>query len=777
MKPQSLVFVRTISLLCLIQFCFSFQLGAQESPTAHKFAPGCSHSHDDTEQENTPVPRPALLHESSNVVAAIPNVEVTFGQEEAGKLLYHTVAGWNGSSAKKAQLSLRIWIKNIEPSLIFWDKVVFQYSQNGVMQTKTFSAGLVPVAPNAKASWQNSRDYGEEGDVIFLNSPLPTSLTVKLYFFNYSSPLTITKPLGAYTQTFGMPFRAYDLTENEVWESGSTHGGGAQVYAYDMGVYGYNDGWSNLLPGKDGTQNNHHRVWGKPVYAMADGVIVESSNNCPNNPTPGEEADYSGFPSGKAGNHFYIQHGENIVLYAHMIQSSLNQNLLAVGSIVKPGDFLGLAGNSGQSSGPHLHIHVRKETEPDTGPFRPLLFNTGWAIEKSSFPMPVSSANWFELTAHGLPGKGDTRAFIWPSGAKPKYNDRIYTGVWRLTSNNQAIVDGVIAPVFITNDNTYQNQGMRLSELSVVNDNGQILYSGSWRAGSNASKMQLGTSYAAFKSEYDNIAAQGYRLLDLEVFRDANNTLRYAGIYGFGLDEQALHADLTWAAFQSKKAELDAQDYRLVDLEMYKNNAGSLLYAGVWRKLGGGISPTITALSWDSFESKWGDMVADGFRLADLDTEYTPGGIYYMGVFIKTTGKQDILESNWNTFYATWEDHYHQDGLQLADFNVRMKSSAAAGGDNSADRAALGEGAENAFGPVALKIFPNPTSDQFTIQTEANILDWSLYNPLGQIVRNGKAEGSCREIVIPVTTLTADTYYLSISTDKGLITKQVNVAH
>ena len=64
-----------------------------------------------------------------------------------------------------------------------------------------------------------------------------------------------------------------------------------------------------------------------------------------------------------AGNHFYIQHGNEVAGYAHMQKGTLNSKLLAAGAKVTAGDVLGLAGNSGNASEPHLHIHaIKRET-------------------------------------------------------------------------------------------------------------------------------------------------------------------------------------------------------------------------------------------------------------------------------------------------------------------------------------------------------------------------------------------------------------------------------
>ena len=251
-----------------------------------------------------------------------------------------------------------------------WHKAVFEYVQGGVAKTKTFTLSMGAIAPNTWQTWQNSRAYHEVGDVLYLDAPLPSSLTVKLYFSGYSTPVSFTKTLAPYSKTFGMPFRAFDLAPNEVWESASTHGGGGQVFAYDMGVQGLENGvWTWNQPNTTGTENAHSRIWGKPIYAMADGVVKGFNNTVPNNPKPGQQANSQAYTNGGAGNHFYIQHGDNIALYAHMQKSTLNAALLLVGKVVKAGAATLYAGVFKAGAGAYALWHSSNWTD----------FTTKWA--------------------------------------------------------------------------------------------------------------------------------------------------------------------------------------------------------------------------------------------------------------------------------------------------------------------------------------------------------------------------------------------------------------
>ncbi|GKU76322.1 M23 family metallopeptidase [Paenibacillus sp. L3-i20] len=75
---------------------------------------------------------------------------------------------------------------------------------------------------------------------------------------------------------------------------------------------------------------------GDPIYATADGVITLSENNYPQ------------------GNNIIIDHGRGIeTRYLH-----LNERLVQVGDKVSKGDLIGELGNTGRSTGPHLHYEV-----------------------------------------------------------------------------------------------------------------------------------------------------------------------------------------------------------------------------------------------------------------------------------------------------------------------------------------------------------------------------------------------------------------------------------
>ena len=82
---------------------------------------------------------------------------------------------------------------------------------------------------------------------------------------------------------------------------------------------------------------------GTPVYATADGVVTKATLD------------------GVYGNNVEIEHGFNYkTVYAHLSEIKVKE-----GDKIKRGELLGKTGNSGKSSGPHLHYEVRFKDKPE----------------------------------------------------------------------------------------------------------------------------------------------------------------------------------------------------------------------------------------------------------------------------------------------------------------------------------------------------------------------------------------------------------------------------
>lgn len=80
---------------------------------------------------------------------------------------------------------------------------------------------------------------------------------------------------------------------------------------------------------------------GTPVFAADDGAVIGADNN-----------DVSSWRKYQYGKYIMIKHGNNLAtLYAH-----LSRQLVSKGDSVKRGQLIGYSGNTGYSTGPHLHL-------------------------------------------------------------------------------------------------------------------------------------------------------------------------------------------------------------------------------------------------------------------------------------------------------------------------------------------------------------------------------------------------------------------------------------
>ena len=106
----------------------------------------------------------------------------------------------------------------------------------------------------------------------------------------------------------------------------------------------------------DKLDNRSYRSYGQPVYAVADGIITDIKDGIPEN-IPGANARAVGMTVETVpGNHVIEKIAESTyAAFAHLQSGSLKVKL---GDHLRRGQVLGLLGNSGNSSGPHLHFQI-----------------------------------------------------------------------------------------------------------------------------------------------------------------------------------------------------------------------------------------------------------------------------------------------------------------------------------------------------------------------------------------------------------------------------------
>lgn len=119
--------------------------------------------------------------------------------------------------------------------------------------------------------------------------------------------------------------------------------------------------WVQLNPdGKtytgDPGDDKNYRAYGAEILAVADGVVTQTKDGIPQN-TPGAKALAVPITLETIGGNHVIEDigGGLYAFYAHLQPGSLR---VKVGDRIRRGQVLGLLGNSGNSSEPHLHFQI-----------------------------------------------------------------------------------------------------------------------------------------------------------------------------------------------------------------------------------------------------------------------------------------------------------------------------------------------------------------------------------------------------------------------------------
>jgi murein DD-endopeptidase MepM/ murein hydrolase activator NlpD len=179
------------------------------------------------------------------------------------------------------------------------------------------------------------------------------------------SPLPVEPPVAKNDIPIALPFRGQwdvhwggDISELNMHVRGPVGKPWSQRRAADILIVGDN-GRTHKAEGK---LNTDYYAYGKEILAVADGEVTTVIDGVPEN-EPGTKN-----PTYLAGNMVMIRHAPNLYsMYAHL---QPGKTTVKVGAKVKRGNVLGLCGNSGNASEPHLHFQL------EDGP----RFESSWGV-------------------------------------------------------------------------------------------------------------------------------------------------------------------------------------------------------------------------------------------------------------------------------------------------------------------------------------------------------------------------------------------------------------
>jgi hypothetical protein len=598
-----------------------------------------------------------------------PSIEIKDVQPAngSGDIIYLTAAPTTSKGSVSMLLSAVFTIKNNESKTVYLNKIVYECTGNNKNIVRNFLPDYNDkdtIGAGKSYGWQNSRKYHELGNVIQVFFPFPNKLKIKLYFDGYADPVVIEKTLKGFVNQVaggGYPFPAKDedLLMNEYWYADAGHGGGGQVFAYDAVVAGWDEEagkWSEKKPGKTEDKKENFRVYGKRIYSICDGEVIGFMNSWGEAPSTSDTGT-------KGGNNFKINNGKETICYYHMQPGSLNKNLLKIGAKVKKGDFLGLVGNSGNSSGPHLHVHAIDDPDKDgDGNFIPLQFVNMYAIDiKAIKEGPDPGAGWSTLNKTGLPyieEDGDGRfgrALLWPDAKKP---------CWYPYNLGEIARHGIP-------ENKYQEEFTKIWGcgyypvwVDAYDVNGKTFFNTIFRYNKNNYDVAVRHDMSSdkYQQEYDDwVKKKGYRLQQLDNYLDAGK-LKFAAIFikkpGAAQAQPAYHG-LSPEDHQKQFEELTGKGFVPVNVSVTSVN-GKRYYSAFYEKRNTGGMVLKSFLTQQEYQETFDDMDKKKWEQVYINAYHHDGKTRFSVIWYEKSGYQSYTatrKSNGSSYQEKWENN------------------------------------------------------------------------------------------------------------------------
>lgn len=507
------------------------------------------------------------------------------------------------------------------------------------------------LGKGASRTFQNARGdaYNAAGklvaswnDVVRLDKSLAHSvkLTVTVKGSGPAETTTLTIPLVEHTNDkgpFRFPGQVDFLGPNESFWTTNNHASGHQVFALDVCAKGWSGSWwSELHPAQAGLpesdqRREDYRIYGMPMFAMADGTVGFAVNDQPEWKTFDRESEPQRDPVTQAltvvsskfgigygsGNHLWIISGNQVLQYAHLQKGSIPKELLTVGAQVRRGQYLGKVGWSGTTSRPHFHIGVKTKnpTTPtnnpknsngcDDGTFRPMSFSTTWTlpIKQVDNPGMAPASKWTKLSNQSAPFE------------------------------NSFIAGGPKPPAF----------------SKTLTD--RTAHVGIWHASKEIDLKVVRRGFAAFVSAYEQMAADRFTLIALESFVE-NGGPTFLGVFRRKQSAQFLSQVAPWKQFVADAATRVQSGMELRDVTSF-HDGKTRWFVGVFVAGPNGGVP-VEAKSVELLQQAIPAQRKSGRELIAMHTYSPVGGKSgpAIGVFAKSKEQTHlVVENNWDAFF------------------------------------------------------------------------------------------------------------------------------
>ncbi|TWI02994.1 peptidase M23-like protein [Luteimonas cucumeris] len=600
----------------------------------------------------------------------------------------------------RARVSLRMGITNNEATPIKITKIeILGQPASNFLSPRVVQPGEEYAFHNCNCNYEKENDSDPDVPMsypVLIDAPYPATATIAVYVQGFRAPVMKTVAITTHTNDGGplrYPAKPSDLRNNEAWSTTSNHPGDSQAFGLDTHVRGWNGtAWSTLYPGADANRTEGRRAYGMPVYAMASGTVCSALNDLPEwksyprdetgtepTPTSPSTGKYS-----KGGNHVYVRTGDEIALYAHLQPGSIPDELLQPGATIKQGQYLGKVGYSGATSGPHVHIHVARETEPGSckgNGIRPLTMTFGklQSLTRDEADYLASQhdmdpLDWTHLANHSSPHKP---SLLYPTSQPYAFIDaatdnRRFIGVWQAGNQIELRVNLAGWEAFTQKWDELSKDRFRLVEINTYVENGKRQYQGVFKRGGGNHALWRSDSWGEFDAKQKEFYKAGLRLADIASFSAGGKT-HYVGAFVAGNAWQRV--ENTSSLFElalASNANSNMWGLELVDIEFLQSAPYSVEsgeFIGVYRA-SNDKTQMISAGSYAEFADKWREQHKIGMRLIDVETYRHGEQRFYVGLFRPGTGSSGLeLVTGYQKLFQSAEKHGKQ-GRRLVDVHV-----------------------------------------------------------------------------------------------------------
>ncbi|MBO4205122.1 peptidoglycan DD-metalloendopeptidase family protein [Micromonospora echinofusca] len=590
------------------------------------------------------IPAAGVLARSGPAAAAPwpePPISVAVEPLEAGSVAYAPLAPEFAGAPGGGKLVVRLRVTNTGTEVLNVTGITFSFPGSSVPNKIMQGVDLLfdvdvdddgtkdgpEFQPGQSKWWSNGgvtlADDTKVKNQVYLPTPIPSSVTIQITCDGYLFAYQVTLPLTPYKVSHRLPIDVADLRPGECLKSAGDHwatGGaaGSQIYAHDVGVVGWDGAkWTSLLPGKDGTANEHFRGWNVPIRTVADGTVWAAVDGMADNTVLGSLPVPTPDPVG--GNSVWIAHPDGTMTwYTHLRNGTVT---VQQGDTVVAGQILGRLGNSGNSSGPHIHLETRRRSDTLRNPLRPMLFKDAWLLEMTQgTPWDPDSNLWVPALNRALPPK---EMLIWPSGWHP---------TWYPRGKAELVLPGIRSTDYQTVFNRATEAGYRPVWVDAHEVGTQVFFNLIMRPEDGVPWVaKHGMDGTAYQNEYDLMREQGYRLINVTSYVDSG--VRYAAVWRKqgGPELRAYHG---WsaAAHSTEYAKLVAAGYHPVNISVVAPG-DTLKYTALYLKENVGVFEAPTFLDAAGYQDAWNTNTRAGRHLVYLNAYQYAGSYRFSAVF------------------------------------------------------------------------------------------------------------------------------------------------